>query len=206
LGISTGRVAGIYMAAVGTPTAFSAKATTANTAKTEFTITDDTMRAWPLDAVIEVKYNGSVVTTGFVLQRAGGKVVFATTPGNSAVTVSGTYSTVTECAGMYGWKRTSSFKEQDVTDFTAGTAGFEAHTAVGLEQNALTCQSFWQDTTLQDSVGDLFYVKCFISSVTGERFEAWALLTGADADAGIGAVIESPLTLVPTDGFYYSAS
>jgi hypothetical protein len=206
LGISTGRVAGVYAAAVGTPTAFSAKATTANAAKTEFTITDDTMRAWPLDAVIEVKYNGSVVTTGFVLQRAGGKVVFATTPGNNAVTVSGTYSTVTECAGMYGWKRTATMKDQDITDFVAGAAGYEAWTAVGLEQNSLTCQSFWQDTTLQDSVGDLFYLKCFISSVTGERFEAWCYLESADADAGIGAVIESPLVFRPTDGFFYSAS
>ena len=206
MAITQGRVAGVYMAAVGTPTAFTNESTTANTAKTEFVITDATKRAWPLDAAITVKYNGNPVTTGFVIQRAGGKVVFATTPGTQAVTVSGTYSTVTECAGMYAWKRTATYKEQDVTDFTAGALGFEAHTAVGMEQNSLSCSSYWQDTTLQSAIGSMFYVRCFISSTTGERFETWAILTGADADATIGAVIESPLTFVPTDGFFYSAS
>jgi hypothetical protein len=203
----SGKVAGIYAAAVGTPTAFTDEATTANAAKTIFTITAATKRAWPLDATIVVKYNGSVVTTGFTLQRAGGKVVFDTSPGASAVTVSGTFSTVTECAGMYDWKETSSVKEQDVTDFTAATAtGCETHAAVGLTHNTLACSSYWQSTAFQAAIGALYYVKAFISATTGERYEGWCVLTAADTDAAIDSIIEQPLTFQPTGGFWYSAS
>lgn len=207
MAVLAGKVAGIYTAAVGTPTAFTNEATTGNAAKTIYTITNAAKRAWPLDSAVTVKKDGVTVTTGFTIHYAGGQVVFDSALTTEVVTVSGTFCTITEQAGMYDWKTSVSVKEQDVTDFTAATAnGCEVHAPVGLVHNTLSCSSFWQSTALAQLAGELLYVKAFISSVTGERYEAWCRVVSVDIDAALDKVIEAPLTLQPTGGMWYSAT
>lgn len=193
----------MYASTTAAAQAFTDEATTANTAKTRYSITDRAKSAWPLTATITVKKNTVVQTTGFHLERAIGVVVFDVALTTETITVTGTYATVAEVGGFYSWKNDSSVSTQDITDFVAARAGWETHMATALPSSKVTAQRFWDYSGFVNRVDDLVLVKCFVSVATGEQFTGWAYCTGSGADADRTKVIEEPLEFVITGGLFH---
>lgn len=121
LATKPGTLGAVYMESATTP--MTDEATTANGAKTVFQITGATKRMISLDPATPpiVKYDGSVVTTGFTIDYPTGTITFAISPGAAAVTVSGNYITMTLLPGLTKFSIDTSISTFDVTQFVATT-------------------------------------------------------------------------------------
>ncbi len=115
------------------------EATTANVAKTIFTITATTKRLVSLDPsdepvvkygtvpVVQTKWPVLTGSVGYVIDYAAGTITFknaagvATTPGTEAVTISGKYITMTLLPGFTKFSVDTSVGIHDVTQFVATT-------------------------------------------------------------------------------------
>ncbi|MDA8186654.1 MAG: hypothetical protein M0T85_00740 [Dehalococcoidales bacterium] len=117
-----GKVGAVYVSDVNTaPINFTDQATTNSGDNKRYQVTNAAYRYWPYDAAITVKKNGSVVTTGFTLERAGGYVVFSTANApTDTITVSGQALTLVQCGGMFNWSVDMKGDLQDVTTYASG--------------------------------------------------------------------------------------
>lgn len=98
----TGMIGAVYVSDINTaPISFTDQATTKDATLTRYQVTNTAYRYWPLDATITVKKNGTVVSSGYKLERAGGYVVFdSPLQGTDVVTVSGQALTLVQCGGF----------------------------------------------------------------------------------------------------------
>jgi hypothetical protein len=99
------------------------EATTANVAKTVFTIDDATKRFIDPDTAIVIDYpdNATPVTSYASIQKPGGVVTWAVTPGAGSVFITGKYLAITQVAQAYGWALT--FEPTDIEYVIFGAAG-----------------------------------------------------------------------------------
>jgi hypothetical protein len=200
---TAGKVAAIY-AGTGAAVAMTDEATTADATKKRYTVTAEAKRYIPLDAAVTVKVNGSAVTTGYTVERAGGVIVFATALTTEAVTVTSTYVAVAAVGGMYAWKGSFEAPTQEDSDFACG--GYESHASLGVVSGKVSCSRYFQNTgaDLAAIVGNTFLLKCFIDTGTSKtRYEGWAVLTSDSIDADPAKLIDESLDAVFTGGFYY---
>jgi predicted secreted protein len=118
----SGVVGGIMMET--TSTSMTDEPTTANQAKTVYTITNTVKQFISLDTadVPTVKYNAVAVSTAdYVINYAKGTITFAISPGNAAVTISGKYITMALLPGFTKFSLDTLVKPFDNTVWVASS-------------------------------------------------------------------------------------
>jgi hypothetical protein len=98
----TGIVGGIYKASGKVN--FTTEAMTNTGDNLTYKITDVNKRYWDRTATFVVRKDGAVQSSGFIIEHAGGQVVFAASQGAGVITVTGVYMPVYQVAGGFNWK------------------------------------------------------------------------------------------------------
>lgn len=131
---------------------FTDEATTANATRTEYQITAATKRYWDKSVAVTVKVNAVTVSPDqYVIQHAGGVVVFAVARGVGAVViVSGkSYANMIEVAGFYEWSFDAQKSFEEYTNF--GSQGWEEVLPLAKSWKA-TAQWYWADKRFFDAL------------------------------------------------------
>ena len=199
-----GRLGAVYIA-YGTPATVTDEATTANTAKTAFRITNKNYRFWSDDAVV-VKYNGSAVTNYASVQRPGGVVSWAVTPGNAAVLVSGKYYPAVQLGQVKSWSLDVGQEYVDVTcmgDTMKVNMPMFGNVSISIERFYADDTVFSNIMVPQVRVGyDLFF------DATGgseSRMTGYGYISSENIKAAVDGMIEEPLQLVGAGQAYFTA-
>lgn len=197
-----GKVGAVYVSDVNTaPVSFTDQATTKDATLKRYQVTNATYRYWPLDANITVKKNGTVITSGFTLERAGGYVVFDTALADTdVVTVSGTALTLVQCGGFFNWSIDAKAKAQDVTTYASN--GW-AENIVSVKNWSGKAEAYWGDKQFFDSLGNIIVVKLFIDSGASQRcFEGFAVISGDSVDNQVDSIVKESITFDGTGPLY----
>lgn len=205
MSVIKGRLGAVYIAQYGAgATAFTDEATTANVAKTVFTIDDAAKRYWDPGTAIVVKYNGGAVTSYQSIQRPGGVVTWAVTPGDSAVTVSGKYLAIAALGQCRSWSLDIGQEYHDITVF-GDTArkqmpAFTASTA--------TMEGFYADATLfNEMIGTAARIgfDLFVNATPGSelRYTGFGTISSASIEAAVDGLVEQPVEINISDGPYF---
>lgn len=188
-----GKIGAVYVSKIETsPTAFTDKPTTKDTANKRYQVTDPAFRYWPLDAAITVKKNGSAISSGFTLERAGGVVVFdAALEGADTVTVSGSALTLIQCGGFFSWSLEPKGEDVDATTFASG--GWKEFARV-LDGWSGSAEAFWGDGRFFASLGEIIVVKLFADSGASQRcFEGFGLITTEGIEAATDDLVKDKI-------------
>jgi len=202
-----GRLGAVYMAQIGAgTTVMTDEATTANAAKTVFTIDAAAKRFIDPDTAAVVKYNAAPVTSYASIQRPGGIVTWAVTPGTSAVTISGKYLPVAVVGECKSWTLDFSTEFVDVTSF--GDT-YRRQVAM-ITQGTANIEGFYVDETLFNemiSTNPRIGVDLFVDSTAGYeiRYTGFGTLGSTSISASIDGVVEQPFVVNFNDGPYYVA-
>ena len=191
--------------ASGTSTTFTAEATTANVAKTVYTITDRSKRFWDASAATTVYYNGIANTSYASIQYPGGIVTWAVSPGSSAVTVTGKYLAAAASAQARDWSMDVSYDMADATVF-----GNTARVQVPILRGAtITVNQFYADDTFQALVraGSLVGWQLYVNYDSGTPandvyYIGYGYIAGG-VSAAVDGLEEEPITITVTDGPYF---
>lgn len=204
-----GRLGAIYIAQYGAgATAMTNEATTANLAKTVFTIDAAAKRFVDPDTAIVIDYpdNATPVTSYATFQKPGGVVTWASTPGTGSVFITGAYLAIAQVGECQSWTLDISNDFVDTTSF-----GDTAREMTPMMRSATaTIQGMYVDSTLftemvstNPRIGfDLFLDATGAAEV---RYTGYAVLASTNISADVGGIVEQPLSLNITDGPYYVA-
>lgn len=202
-----------YNAAVvvasGTETTLTDEATTANAGKTVYTITDRTKRFLVPTSATTVKYNGSATTGYQSIQYPGGIVTWASSPGASAVTVSGKYfATLTSASQAREWSLETQW---DYVDSTVFGDTMRSQTAI-LRSASVTFNQFYADDTFHTlaRAGNLIGWQCYVKYDAGTPgnniyYCGYGIISGDSLSAPVDGLESESLSLNVTDGPYYVA-
>jgi hypothetical protein len=142
MAVSLGKTGGVFASTEDETSTFTNQATTADAAKVRYAITDRSKSAWPLGSAIVVKKNGTIQTTGFVIEYATGTVVFDAALTTETITVAGNYQPVSEVGGFYSWAIDDSTSAVSSTDFVDARAGWETFAVAGLFGSGVTASRY----------------------------------------------------------------
>ena len=183
-----GKLGAVYVQTDDAPVAFTDEATTANAARTRYTITDTTKRYWSKGTAVVVEVGGVAVTTGYTLEYAGGVVVFDVAQGVGAVvTVTGAYVALAEAGGFYNWSLEPSVDMQEKTAFqSSGWKEFES-TVKGFTGSA---EAFWGDDQFFTALGTEVIVALYLNEATGLRYEGYAVISGDGISTAVDELIQ----------------
>jgi len=207
----SGRLGAVYVQTATAPQTFTTQATTANSARTRYTITNTTYRYWSLTDAISVYVDAVLQTSGYTLERAGGVVVFATPRGPAeAVTVTGKYVTLAQAAGFYNWSAEVGNEPIDVTEFQP-TSGWRSFLQVGIKEWSFSAEAYWtaNDPTLftRLTAGSPVVVVLYMTGAGGQtadtRFEGYAVLDSEGIENTSGDVVKFSISGTGLDVFAY---
>lgn len=191
----------------GAPVAFTDEATTANTARTIYQITDTTKQVWDKTAAITVERStdaGATWTTldpvadGYVLNRLNGSVVFVNArQTGTLIRVSGQYLPMSVAAECKEWKGTISADPIDVTPFQSDWVV----KVPGLLSGEGSLSRWWNiDTYFADS---LLAGKPVVIELYGQDNldpdKIWAILTSDEMSAAVDGAVEDSVSFESTD-------
>ena len=205
MAVIKGRLGAVYVAQYGAgATAFTDEATTANVAKTVFTITDEAKRYIDPDTAVVVKYNGSAVTNYASVQKPGGIVTWALTPGNAAVTLSGKYLAVAALGQCRSWTLDIGQSYHDITVF--GDTARKQMPA--FTESTVSVEGFYADETLfEEMTGTDLRVgfDLFVNATAGSelRYTGFGSIASASISAPVDGLIEQPVEINISDGPYF---
>lgn len=189
----SGNVGAVYVSDVNAaPVSFTDQATTKDATYTRYQVTNAAYRYWPLDANITVKKNGTVITTGFHLERAGGFVVFDTAlQATDTVTVSGTALTLVQCGGFFNWSVDAKAETTETTTYASGGWKEYTQTVNGWSGKA---EAYWGDRRFYDSLGNIIVAKLFIDSGASQScFEGFAIITTDSIEDAVDDIVKESI-------------
>lgn len=195
----------VYLAS-GTATTFTDEATVANAGKTSFVIDAAAKRFWtPADAVT-VKYDGSAVTSYASIQRPGGIVTWAVSPGAAAVTVSGKYYPVAQLGYVRGF---SLEVNQDYIDITCMGDTMRVNSPTFGSASVSIDRFFVDETVFEDVMvaQALVGYDLFLDATGGSevRFTGYGYMSSDTIKAAVDGVVEEPLNIVGVGQPYFVA-
>ena len=190
---TAGNVGGVFASTTDSTSTFTNQATTADTAKLRYSITDRTKSAWPIDSAVVVKKNGSAITTGFTIEYASGTVIFDAALTTETVTVGGAYQPVAECGGFYSWTLDAKTDVSKTTDFIAARAGWDTFMSLGVSGGTVTASRYWDDDGFRQRVGLPVLVSLYVDVATGAHWVAWALCDKSGLSADLGKLVDEPI-------------
>lgn len=192
--------------ASGASTTFTNEATTANAARTIYSITDQAKRYWDDTATLTVQKStdaGATWTaaTGYTAQYPGGAITFTSAQAvGTLVRVSGKYLTTTTIGQAYEWSLDLAL---DTTDTSAFGDTWRAFTPSQRGASA-SLTAWWLDDaalTLLTNGG-----RCAVALHTGTgRYEGFARLTSDAVAAAVGSAVGDDLAFTYDGQVYYTA-
>ncbi len=198
----------IYVAA-GAGTAFTNEATTSGDRIT-YTISNAAKKYWSpsTPVVVEVSPNGtdwSVITAGFELAYAGGKVIFPVAqPVGTEIRVDGGYLTPSQLAEGHKWSLRISQERFDASKF--GDVWKAPMIAImGAE---VSLEHWWVDNYFLDKITNQHdcILVLYVDQSAGKRYECMGRITGDAIDVARAAAINEPLTFAIDGRVTYVAS
>lgn len=189
----SGKIGAVYVSDVNTaPVAFTDQATIADVAYRRYQVANVAYRYWPLNVAITVKKNGSIITSGFTLERAGGFVVFdAALLATDVVTVSGQALTLVQCGGFFNWSVDMKAELQEATTFASG--GWKEH-VLTVEGWSGKAEAYWGDDRFFKSLGEILVVKLFVDSGASQRcFEGFAIVTSDSIETSVDKIVSEKI-------------
>lgn len=198
-----GKVGAVYVSDINTaPVSFTDQATTPDASRTRYQVTNPAYRYWPLDAAITVKKNGSVITTGFTLERAGGFVVFDTPLlDTDTVTVSGQALTLVQCGGFFNWSVETDAEDIEATTFASGGWKEFVRTVKGWSGSA---EAYWGDDRFFKSLGEIIVVKLFVDSGASQKcLEGFAIINGEGIEAAVDELVKESIDFEGVGPLYF---
>lgn len=183
-----GKLGAVYVQTDAAPVAFTNEATTANAARTRYTITDTAKRYWSKGTAVVVKVGGTTVTTGYTLEYAGGVVVFDVAQQVGAVvTVTGAYVVLAQAGGFFGWSVEPTMEMAEKTTFqSAGWKEFEP-TIKGFTGSA---EAYWGDEQFFDALGTEVIVALYLNESTGLRYEGYAVISSDGISTAVDELVQ----------------
>lgn len=196
----TGKVAAVYVSKPGAvPVIFTDEPTTNSGDSKRFQVTDPGCRYWARDEAITVKVDGTIVTTGFALEHAGGFVVFKEAQ-SGPVTVSGKALSLSQAGGFFNWSLDLDADDLDATTFESGGKKEFVRGLLGWSGSA---EAFWGDETFFESLGEIVAVKLFVDVGASQKcFEGFALIKGVGIEANVSEIIEQSVEWTGVGGLY----
>ena len=197
-----GMVGGVYVSDTSIPPVpFLDAATTADTGRKRYQVTDPAHRYWLLDEKITVKVNSEEVTEGFLLEYAGGYVVFeeALLEGD-IVTVSGKALTLAQAGGFFNWSVDGDGDDEDATTFKSGGWKEFVRCLKGWSGSA---EAYWGDTRFFDSLGKVIVVKLFIDAGPAQDcLEGFAIVSREGIEVPVEGLVQETVDFTGTGPLY----
>lgn len=194
-------VSGSYYLVGETGIEFTDEATTANAAKTRYTITDATKRYWDQNTVPVVKKDGVEVTSGYKIEYPGGVIVFDEALNTEVITVSGKYITVEQLAGFFNWSLTVNNNTIDVTTFESD----EWQEFILATKNFnVSAEKFWtSDGNFLDRMGSEVILVLYTDFGTAKtRFEGYAVISTSAVSVPVDGLVNDQLNFQGKNGIY----
>lgn len=195
-------------------TSMTDEATTANQAKTVFTITDSDKQFISLDPadVPVVKYGvvpSIVPATDYTINYAKGTITFTVTPGAEAVTISGKYATMEILPGFTKFSLDTSVGLHDVTQFVDlldANYGWKRNIGALGEWSA-TADGFLADSDILDQVALAVSVPKHFAFVMDQTnlsslIYGQGIMQKADIDDSVAGVITQNLSILSASGLF----
>jgi hypothetical protein len=198
----TGMTGAVYVSDVNTaPVSFSDKPCTGDTERKRYQINDTSLRYWDPTYPVLVEVNGSLVSTGFTLEHAGGFVVFDTArDAKDEVTVSGKYLTLIQAGGFFNWSIDGDGEDADATTFASGGWKEFARTLKGWSGSA---EAYWGDEQFFDSLGKTVVVKLFVDAGPAQDcLEGFAIINGDGIENPVDGLVQETVDFTGTGPLY----
>jgi hypothetical protein len=197
-----GKVGRVLIQSTADPIIFADEATTANIAKTRYTITDPNKRYWDKDTPVVVKVDGVVTTTGFSIEHPGGVIVFEEALNDEVVTVSGAYVEVEQLAGFFNWSLSVNNKTIDTTAFESGE--WEEF-ILSTKNFTVSAEKFWaSDANFSDRMGSEVIVVLYTDFGTAKtRFEGYATINTSAVNVPVDGLVNDRLEFAGKNGIYF---
>ena len=198
----SGKVGAVFTSDIDTaPISFTHAATTADIAKKRYQVTSTANRYWPMDADITVKKNGSKITSGFTLERAGGFVVFdEALTAEDEVTVSGETLTLIQAGGFFNWSVDTDSEDAEATTFESG--GFKEFEQV-LKGWSGSAEAYWGDEKFFNMLGEIVVVKLFTDAGASQRcVEGFAIINGDGIESAVDQLVQESIDFTGVGPLY----
>jgi hypothetical protein len=196
-----GNVGAIYVQ-TGTSATITNEDTTANTAFTRYTITNQVKRYLDPDAIITVKKNGTTITTGYTIEYAGGVIVFDNVLTNTdVVTVSGKYFTMSQSAGFFNWKLELERDMGEITTFASSGWKESLPTITGYTASA---EQYWGDASFYNLLGSrMLFVLYVDSTISKSRYEGYGYINKDEIEVNVEDIVSESIDIQGNGKLYY---
>lgn len=197
-----GKVGRVLIQSTDAAIVFTDEATTANTAKTRYTITDATKRYWDQNTAVVVELDNVAVTTGFSIEYPGGVIVFDEALTTEVVTVSGAYVEVEQLAGFFNWSLSVNNKTIDTTAYESGE--WEEFILATKNFN-VSAEKFWaSDANFSERMGSEVILVLYTDFGTAKtRFEGYATIQTSAVNVPVDGLVNDRLEFAGKNGIYF---
>lgn len=189
----SGKVGAVYVSDIDTaPASFTDAATTRDSARKRYQVTDPKHRYWSLDEPITVKKNDVIITSGFTLERAGGFVVFnEALAADDEITVSGKALTLVQAGGFFNWNVDTDSEDADATTFESeGWKEFEQ----ALKGWSGSAEAYWGDEKFFKMLGEIVVVKLFTNTGASQRcVEGFTIINGDGIESAVDQLVQESI-------------
>ncbi|GGF88491.1 hypothetical protein [Paenibacillus abyssi] len=202
----SGYVGAVYKTS-GPATAFVNQSMTNSGNNLRYFITNATMRYWDKTAPITVQRSTDAgttwvtVTTGFVIEYAGGHVVFAINQGTAIFRVSGSYLTPSQVAGGYNWSLDIEPELLECTEYDAG--GYRKFVP-GIKGWSGSFEMYWNNGDNLAEIGKDAILVLYVDSGTGKnRYEGYGTITSESIETAADGLVQETLDFQGTGKIFY---
>jgi hypothetical protein len=198
----SGHVGAVYVSDIdAAPISFTDAATTRDTARKRYQVTDPKHRYWSPDEPVTVKKNGAVITSGFTLERAGGFVVFdEALTADDEITVSGEALTIVQAGGFFNWNVDTDSEDADATTFES--QGFKEFEQVLKGWNG-SAEAFWGDEKFFNMLGEIVVVKLFTDAGASQKcVEGFAIINGDGIESAVDQLVQESIDFTGVGALY----
>ena len=204
MAIIAGKIGAVYMKTTDASTSFTTEATTANLAKTRFTITDFSKSYWDTATIPTVLKDGNPITTGFSIEYVGGTIAMDVALTTEVITVSGKHFTVSQVLGFSEWSLSLSMDIADVTKFE--DVGWKTNFPT-LKDYSVTAKKFWLTEEIFERLGEDVIISLYTDATSSKRrYEGYARIDKDDVEVKVDAVITESISFKGNGAVYYRQS
>lgn len=197
-----GKLGAVYVTdGITSSVAFTDEVTNASADNKRYIIAASTKKYWDDSAAVTVKKNGTVVSSGYSIEYAGGVVVFNTAlTEEDVVTVSGKYFTVNQCATFFNWKLDTETDLKEVTTFSSN--GWKEYLAT-ISGWSASAEGYYADSKYAGLLGKRILLVLYVDSTSNKRYEGYILLKKNSIQEAVDDVVKESVDLQGTGQIYY---
>ena len=197
----SGKVGAVYRTDGNASVAFTNEATNTNATYTRYDIANNSKQYWDDSVNIVVKKNGTVVSSGYIVEYPGGVIVFQTPLTNTdVVTVSGNYFNVVQCATFFNWKLDINLDLKEVTTFASNGWKEQLSTIKSWSSSA---EGYWADGTFAGLLGKNIVIVLYVDSTSNKRYEGYMYLKKNSITEAVDDVVKESCDIEGDGPLYY---